>query len=176
MRTDLLPAGRLRCTEPGCAETYRDDPRRATTFCKRHASTAAARDPARRAKVSAGIAAKHADPSWKAMRKPILSAAIARAYADPAKGARMREAMRRTGQKHGGSVAGSESRKRAGRSYTERMIGHIPMEYRDHYRALQSKTHMSAAEVTAAIQEMIAADQRTYARTGKLPQQERAAR
>lgn len=163
-----------RCTSEGCEGMYRPDPRRKTTLCKGCSDRRNAQNPDRRAKLSASMRTLHQDPAYKAKRAPLMKALGRRNAQDPVWRAKASAFARELGLKNGGTVAGAPDRIKAGRSLTEHYLGHIPVEYRDEYRLLQRKTHMTADEITAAILEMVEADQRRYRATGRLPQTERA--
>lgn len=161
------------CTNEGCETPYTAFRRRKTTLCKRCAAIEAATSPERNAKVSASMKVKHADPVYREHRRGKLGAGLKAIYADPVRGARMRAWCSENGKRQGGSVAGSDERRRVGRKQTERALGHIPLEYRDDYRRLLGK-HFTAAEASAMVLEMVAADQRRYEQTGELQQARRA--
>lgn len=164
------------CTADGCERTYAIDPRRKTTLCRQHASQLFAQDPARNAKLSKSMAEKHADPQWKALRAPSCAAAGRKLAANEEFTARNREHMRRVGQKYGGSVKGSESRKLAGQKVTATTLAHIPLEYRADYRALMISGRVRKPERVRLINDLVKADQKRFESTGKLPQLEREKR
>lgn len=169
-------AERKPCTNAGCAGTYPPAKRRKTTICKTCSNRRNAADPTRRERISQSMRELYRDPEFRKRREPIIKALVRRNKADPVWVAKVREMARELGKKHGGTVAGSPSRVKSGRSLTERYLGHIPPEYRDEYRRLQRKTHLTAAEISTLILEMVEADLRRHQETGRLPQRERVLR
>jgi hypothetical protein len=60
------------------------------------------------------------------------------------------------------------------REASRKRMAWCPLEYRDTYRRLTRVKQLPAAEARAAILDLIAADARSYARTGELQQSRRA--
>ena len=61
------------------------------------------------------------------------------------------------------------------RSRAAQRVAWCPLEYRAEYHRLKRVKHQTAKEARRMIEEMIAADRRTWDRTGRLPQQDRLA-
>lgn len=92
--------------------------------------------------------------------------------------AQLAETGRRLGKLNKGNTltpAGSPSRVRAARKQSEFYMGWCPLEYRDDYRNLVKNHRITAEEARRIILDQIAADARTFARTGMLPQSQRQA-
>ncbi len=89
--------------------------------------------------------------------------------ADPAKMKALREFGRKNGRANVENlIRCPELRKMHGRRDSARRLAHIPLEYRDAYLALR-KQGLTAAERTEVIRNMMEADAREFAKTGKLP-------
>lgn len=160
------------CTHPGCTATYQDRKSKKNTLCKRHSSQRAADDPttkdARRQALLRNLADPHYRAKMGAGRKRYIAERRAR---DP----EFEEYLRRSGDRITGKGYGHrpESRLRAGKTRSARMLAHIPLEYRDEYHRLRESKRLSAAEASRVIRDQIEADAAFHHRTGRLPQAER---
>jgi hypothetical protein len=151
-----------------CGEALCHNPRRKTTMCKRHAIEAAARDPARRAKVSASAKAKHADPEYRAKRAPMYAIVARRTLAErPELREVYRETMRRN-RRPGGSEPGTDERRRAKISELRTKLPDIPLEYREEYRRLSISDKIPKVDRVRMIQEQMQRDMKRYHETGEL--------
>lgn len=169
----------LICSHPECSTPLAHNPRRKGTMCQRHASQVAALSIERRQKCSAAMKARLADPDERARISARCKAGWRRALAEkPALRAQLAETGRRLGKLNKGNTltpAGSPSRVRAARKQSEFYIGWCPLEYRDDYRNLVKNHRITADDARRIILDQIAADARTFARTGVLPQSQRQA-
>lgn len=163
------------CADCGIAR-FSTKPKK-SPYCKRCIGRHTGRDPARRAKASASMKARLADPVLRAIHTQRTKEGTRAALRDPEFMARRRELGRRLGKAKLGHLAhpaGSESRAAAGRASSNTKLAWCPVEYRDDYKELVKHQHIPASEARQMIEAQIAADARRYSATGVLPQSTRA--
>lgn len=167
----------LVCSHPECSTTLAHNPRRKGTMCQRHASQIVGRDPAKREKCRIAMKARMSDPDERAKNAARMKAGWRRALAEkPDLRARLVERGKKVGALNKGNIltpAGSPARRLAARKQSDFYMGWCPLEYRADYRSLVSNQRFRAAEAKRMILDQIAADARTFAKTGELPQSKR---
>lgn len=170
-KTALVPT----CADCG-APRFSTKPKK-TPYCRACVRAHNARSPSRRAKASASMKARLADPHVRAEHIERAAEGLRRRIReDPAFAERRRAIGRRTGLLKRGMAqhpAGSPLRLANGRKSAATKLAWCPPEYRDEYRRLIKRQNIPAAEARPMIEDMIAADARRYAETGVLPQSAR---
>ncbi len=174
-------SGGLSCT--ACGKALAVNPRRKGTRCRPCATSAVARDPAKRAKCSAAMKARLADPVERAKLVDRCKRGWAAKFArDPDARARLVETGRRVGSLNKGhslTPAGSPARIAAAQKQSEFYMSWCPVEYRADYHRLVRSYRTPAAEARAMIEQQIDVDLGRYVATGQLqqtPRQQEAAR
>jgi hypothetical protein len=118
--------------------------------CRKCANAVINRSPEHRAKTSASMKRRLADPVFRAEQTRLSVAGVKRAAQDPAWVERKRADGLKYGAPNIGSTRGAEARAKAGASISAVKLAHIPPSLRDDYRALKAKG-LTKAERTAAV-------------------------
>lgn len=150
-----------------CGTGLRPSTRRKGTRCKSCATRAIMRDPATRAKVSAAMRRKWADPEQRAARVAIMTEVNRRPEMIAQRRA-LGKALNNITRFARPLPAGHPARVQAGRTLTERRLAWCPPGYRPDYARLKEIDGFRAKDARAIIEGQIAADLAAM-RKGTLP-------
>jgi predicted RNA-binding Zn-ribbon protein involved in translation (DUF1610 family) len=165
MRAQLKAKGRARpgpspCSQ--CGTLIAHNPQRKGTRCRLCCIVELAKSPDKRAKCSAAMRAKLADPVYRAKQTAAITAGIRNAIATrPELADAKREHGRRLAASRSGLnaiPAGSPARIRAAAKAAETKLAWCPDAYRAAYRNLMQKGGYAASEVRAIIEDQIVRD------------------
>jgi hypothetical protein len=116
-------------------------------------------DPKRRAKASASMKRRLADPAERERQAELTRAGVARYLADPQNLERRRELGRVYGAPNIEATRSAESRAKAGRAISAVKLAHIPARFRDEYSRLKTKG-LTKAERTMIVEWLLAQERR----------------
>lgn len=157
-----------------CGTALKPDARRKTGCCKSCAARANVKSDRHRKSAREAMERRWADESERLRLASLIRAGIKQRLAnDPAYAAQRRAQCVANGRKTASLIntpAGSDIRRRAARSWSERWLGWCPFEYRDDYRQLRINQGFRAAEARRLIEDQIKLDAARYAATGQLQQ------
>lgn len=157
-------AGRAtHCIAEGCGVELCHPRKRKSDYCRR----CAAQSPERRARLSEVIKIKHQDPEYRAKLNP-RAVMLRTLEARPELREFYRENMRRLGQEHGGTVAGSDKSIRAHRASVATRMRDVPLEYRGEFRTLMLSQKVLRPDRVRMIHEQMKFDQSRFNQTGEL--------
>lgn len=157
------PAERKPCST-GCGGSYAVSNYRKTHLCRACAARVTARSPEKRAKCSATMLARNADPEFRAARAIAVREGIHRSMQDPEKMARRIANGKRLAASSYHSTQSPEARARAAATREERRMAWCPPAYRALYREVRKATGVTAADAKAAVLDQIEVDRRKVAR------------